>query len=29
MVGHKQSMLGKLISPNIMMLGSGEGADIM
>ena len=29
MVGHDQSMLDKLISPSIMMLGSGEGNDIM
>ena len=25
MSGHDQSILGKLISPSIMMLGSGEG----
>ena len=29
MSGHDQSILGKLISPSIMMLGSGEGNDIM
>ena len=29
MSGHDQFILGKLISPSIMMLGSGEGNDIM
>ena len=29
MSGHDQSILGKLISPSIMMLGRGEGNDIM
>ena len=29
MSGHDQSILGKLILPNIIMLGSGEGNDIM
>ena len=29
MSGHDQSILGKSISPSIMMLGNGEGNDIM
>ena len=29
MSGHDQSILGKLISPSIMMLGNGEGNGIM
>ena len=29
MVEHDQSMLGKLKSPSIMMLGKGEGKDII
>ena len=29
MVGHDQSMVGKLKSPSIMMLGKGEGKDII
>ena len=29
MSGHDQSILGKLLSPRIMMLGNGEGNDIM